>query len=199
MNARDPGRMSPTTAAVVYAMTGKPAFRQQARSQMLRNDLGHYVQDSGLYAYDILYEELTAAERREFQRKALDFIKRPWNDGTRLSYALGIWGDCTDTAIEKTIAEQAPLFEALGFSGRAELVGRLARRRHQGLRLYPPKHHDTLGQRHHVLVNRDRPGRLGKSHLGKTHADVFPLPSRTGLRADRSRGYQLQPAGIARR
>ena len=111
MNARDPGRMSPTTAAVVYAMTGKPAFRQQARSQMLRNDLGHYVQDSGLYAYDILYEELTAAERREFQRKALDFIKRPWNDGTRLSYALGIWGDCTDTAIEKTIAEQAPLLE----------------------------------------------------------------------------------------
>jgi hypothetical protein len=111
MNRRDPGRMNPTTAAVVYAMTGKTEYREQARKLVLQRELGHYVQDSGLYAYDILYDELSPEERSAFQQKALAHIRLQWNVGTRLCYALGIWGDCEDPAIEKTIAEQAPLFD----------------------------------------------------------------------------------------
>jgi len=110
MYRKDPGRLGATTAAVAWVLTGKQLYRDRAINLVLSKGCGHYVQDSGLYAYDILYDELQPAERQLFQKKAVKYIKQPYRAGTRLCYAVGIWGDTDDAAIEKTIGEQAPLF-----------------------------------------------------------------------------------------
>ena len=109
MSRKDPDWLGATTAAVAWVLTGRRAYRDRAIHLILSEDCGHYVQDSGLYAYDILYDELAPQQRAAFAAKALGYVKQPYRVGTRLCYAVGIWGDIDDPAIEKAIAQQVPL------------------------------------------------------------------------------------------
>ncbi len=65
MSRKDPDRLGATTAAVAWVLTGRRTYRDRAIQLILSEGCGHYVQDSGLYAYDILYDELTAQQRYE--------------------------------------------------------------------------------------------------------------------------------------
>ena len=96
MSRKDPDRLGATTAAVAWVLTGRRAYRDRAIHLILSEGCGHYVQDSGLYAYDILYDELAPQQRAAFAAVFPEFrggidpceqqdcsLRQPWSWASR--------------------------------------------------------------------------------------------------------------------
>jgi hypothetical protein len=84
---------------LVYYVTGDKSYADAAKRWLLeKGDFGVYA-TLGLYAYDMLYDDLTPQERRQCEEKSLRFLReQKWRQSAAFLHALAIYGCGLDDA-----------------------------------------------------------------------------------------------------
>jgi hypothetical protein len=92
---------------LVYYVTGDKTYFDAAKRWLLERGVFDVYATQGLYAYDMLYDDLTPQERRQCEEKSLKFVReQKWRQSGVFMHALAIYGCGLDDAyVAQRIAE----------------------------------------------------------------------------------------------
>ncbi len=97
---------------VLYHLTGEKAYGVACKEAVVkRGNFGTYA-TLGLYGYDLVYDLMTPAERRQCEEKSIAFLRAGrWRQRARFMHAIGIYGSgADDRFVADQIAELYPWF-----------------------------------------------------------------------------------------
>jgi len=84
---------------LVYYVTGDKTYLDAAKQWLLEQGVFDVYATQGLYAYDMLYDDLTPQERRQCEEKSLKFVReQKWRQSGVFMHALAIYGCGLDDA-----------------------------------------------------------------------------------------------------
>lgn len=76
---------------LLYHLTGEARYGEACRALTLRAPFGVYATE-GAYGYDLIYDRLSAEERRQCEARMLDYIQNPYPAGGVFIQCVALWG-----------------------------------------------------------------------------------------------------------
>ena len=90
---------------ILYQITGSKQYGEACRAAVLKAFFGVYASE-GAYGYDLCYDLLTPAERRQCEQKMLAFIKQPYREAPRFIQCLALYGSgLEEETVARTLAK----------------------------------------------------------------------------------------------
>ena len=90
---------------ILYQITGRKEYGEACRAAVLKAPFGVYATE-GAYGYDLCYDLLTPAERRQCEQKMLAFVKQPYREAPRFIQCLALFGSGLDEeSVVRTLCE----------------------------------------------------------------------------------------------